>query len=84
MVQMRMGQNQSLHITRVFADLLEPGDDALVREPGASIDQRDGSVLLDEREGVDEVARGRDPMDPGTEGDDTGHLVVAVQDRQEP
>lgn len=62
-VVVRVGEDDALHITRVLADVGQPGDDALARAPNPGIDQGYRAVLFDEGERIDEVAQRRDAPD---------------------
>ena len=69
MVAVRMREDDALHVFGTLPDGGEPLDDSTGGALDPAVDERHRSVVLDQGVGVDEVAQGGNPMDPGCKGD---------------
>ena len=77
MIEVRVGEEDPLHVPGMLAESGEGAHD-LGRSPReAAVDEGDGSVLVHERVGIDEVPEGGDPVHSRGEGDD-GRLAHGV------
>lgn len=66
-VVVRVREDYSRHVARMFAYRLEAAHDSCRRPLQAAVDEGDLPVVVDEHEGVDEVAQGWYPVDTGPE-----------------
>ncbi len=68
-VEVRVGEDDALDISRMLADRRQRRDDLLGSPLDAAVDERDGPIVLDEGKRIDEVAESRDAVDPIGKGD---------------